>query len=840
MRNNPDSYYDSLTEKEARERLLELGELSGNPSTEAMKNKLKSLERTRHLIAWLDNSTVANHGHLVCLITCLYDPAVFYTDEEFAVKTGKWVNIQSEIETPELHIIARCGSSDNELLAYAETRLKCVQELKIPVSCDGIEYQDVLRLCHGDNPARAHETGQQKGGHYFCSTCGVHCDRTSELDHVLNCKLRTLHSKQQTILKGAIARRNSMLYKAKPLHSLSRPDLERELASREVFDSGSVKHLQGMLDKQMCGQQRVPALLFNCPKTSLKDLGLDRYEVLLMEPLHDIGHHIENVFTEFPKHLTLAETKLVEETIQTCIGNKDSKRTADYRKALVQTTALLQKSGAMTNKALTVFETLIEMQRILYPPDNKRSPALVPSLLQPSMVDHSILLREFVERPRKLTLRKMFGVYFHNLSAHGGLMLRIISGLSANAEKQEQIFNAIKRITNRTINYHPGHIIPNVFIRLQAEKELDIEQNDVARQQAVISNLAKCLKAPSNIRIPLAMVRKYSREWQAHLQQVSDFLAEGDGVWWSKDGDTIEFHDITNHPTTQEAGPALHHFRSSILVEEVAYLNQHWHRCIEDQITIPTHIIRMDQENGTTKVTRTTFLGDQPPTTSTASIECPRNVTHLDTSAEANPGQDVSEDQDSEDNEIENVIDVVPAEDEIVDLGETVNIATQSEDVTVNQVSQSKAAQSMSTGTEQESPSTPEQHLPPALQNQYLLQTRLGKAVAVVLGQTAEVESLDKNHHDLKTLKKSSQPQPAVYRWAEEKYKNTLAPIQVKVLAARTKSEKELAAWEKEYFLNNNFVSPSHETMKADSVASVLVKQVKYAQALLKEWNISF
>ena len=316
-------------------------------------------------------------------------------------------------------------------------------------------------------------------------------------------------------------------------------------------------------------------------------------------------------------------------------------------------------------------------------------------------------------------------------------MLRIISGLSANAEKQERIFNAIKRITNRTSNYHPGHIIPNVFIRLQAEKELDIEQNDVARQQAVISNLAKCLKAPSNTRIPLAMVRKYSREWQAHLQQVSDFLAEGEGVWWSKDEDTIEFHDITNHPTTQEAGPALHHFRSSTLVEEVAYLNQHWQRCIEDQITIPTHIIRMDQEDGTTKVTRTTFLGDQPPTTSTASIECPRNVTHLDTSAEANPGQDVSEDQDSEDNEIENAIDVVPAEDENVD-------------------------------------------------------------------------------------------------------KNTLAPIQVKVLAARTKSEKELAAWEKEYFLNNNFVSPSYETMKADSVASVLVKQVKYAQALLKEWNISF
>ena len=52
-------------------------------------------------------------------VTCLYDPAVFYTNEEYKVKTGKNVNIQKEIERPELHIIARCSSSDHEQLLYA-------------------------------------------------------------------------------------------------------------------------------------------------------------------------------------------------------------------------------------------------------------------------------------------------------------------------------------------------------------------------------------------------------------------------------------------------------------------------------------------------------------------------------------------------------------------------------------------------------------------------------------------------------------------------------------------------------------------------------------------------
>lgn len=95
-------------------------------------------------MVWLDNSTVANHGHLACLITCLYDPAAFYTPEEYEKITGKSVEIQREIEKPDVHFIARCSSADEEQLTYAETRVECVQELKNPSKIDDVEYKDKL------------------------------------------------------------------------------------------------------------------------------------------------------------------------------------------------------------------------------------------------------------------------------------------------------------------------------------------------------------------------------------------------------------------------------------------------------------------------------------------------------------------------------------------------------------------------------------------------------------------------------------------------------------------------------------------------------------------------
>ena len=37
------------------------------------------------------------------------------------------------------------------------------------------------------------------------------------------------------------------------------------------------------------------------------NLNLERYEITLVEPMHDIGGHIDNIFEELPHHLSTAD-----------------------------------------------------------------------------------------------------------------------------------------------------------------------------------------------------------------------------------------------------------------------------------------------------------------------------------------------------------------------------------------------------------------------------------------------------------------------------------------------------------------------------------------------------
>ena len=97
----------------------------------------------------------------------MYDPAVFYT--EYQEISGDSVDVQAEIESPELYIIGRCRSND-EQLGYIETRLECLKVLGIGVNLKTIDNQyedvtinDIMRFPHGDGPAAAFETDNQKG-----------------------------------------------------------------------------------------------------------------------------------------------------------------------------------------------------------------------------------------------------------------------------------------------------------------------------------------------------------------------------------------------------------------------------------------------------------------------------------------------------------------------------------------------------------------------------------------------------------------------------------------------------------------------------------------------------
>ena len=138
MRLNSDEYFKNISSVELHKRLSDIGEMKSNLTTDELKSLLENLERTRCIQLWHDGSTVANHSHILFSVNILYDVAVFYTDEEYENLYKEKMNLQGEIETPELYMIGRCASSD-EQMGYVETRLEDLFELSKDLIIDDIK-----------------------------------------------------------------------------------------------------------------------------------------------------------------------------------------------------------------------------------------------------------------------------------------------------------------------------------------------------------------------------------------------------------------------------------------------------------------------------------------------------------------------------------------------------------------------------------------------------------------------------------------------------------------------------------------------------------------------------
>ena len=74
--------------------------------------------------------------------------------------------------------------------------------------------------------------------------------------------------------------------------------------------------MESNLKEALRGIQRVPALCFPQQECSLQELNLANYEVLPVEPLHDLKEHVNNIFKELPRHLNNEEKVLSDETME--------------------------------------------------------------------------------------------------------------------------------------------------------------------------------------------------------------------------------------------------------------------------------------------------------------------------------------------------------------------------------------------------------------------------------------------------------------------------------------------------------------------------------------------
>ena len=138
---------------------------------EQLQSEIATLQRNRTLAVWYDHS-ILQTGYILFAKWVIYDPAVFFTENEYKAKTGKNItNLQGIIEEPAIYMIAPSSSSPTDQLALVGDRLERLQELSKPtVASNGVEIHDQLRFFCGDKPAQQFKRGMQLGGTYKCAS----------------------------------------------------------------------------------------------------------------------------------------------------------------------------------------------------------------------------------------------------------------------------------------------------------------------------------------------------------------------------------------------------------------------------------------------------------------------------------------------------------------------------------------------------------------------------------------------------------------------------------------------------------------------------------------------
>ena len=161
----------------------------------------------------------------------------------------------------------------------------------------------------------------------------------------------------------------------------------------------------------------------------------------------------------------------------------------------------------------------------------------------------------------------LFGLYYHSLLIHGPVQYEIVCLCFVNTEANECMFNSVKVVVDQCTNRHPDNVVTKVLLHVQSkqiENSLIGSEGSLQNQDNRVSksNFLPCYKGtviPDNYYIES---RKSS--FQAHLEQISNFLILGPGVWWEKDNDTVVFRDGNKDLCFREHGPSFRHFISCL------------------------------------------------------------------------------------------------------------------------------------------------------------------------------------------------------------------------------------------------------------------------------------
>ena len=136
---------------------------------------------------------------------------------------------------PELYIIARCPSNDQQLL-YIDTRNVDIKDLRHPTMVSGVDLYDIIRCFHGDGPDCQLEAGQQKGGAFPCWICPVNINNRTDIPYVYYQPIMGLTERINKVLNS------NTLSVVKAVHAFPGKFSSQNRLS-EITQSESQKHL---------------------------------------------------------------------------------------------------------------------------------------------------------------------------------------------------------------------------------------------------------------------------------------------------------------------------------------------------------------------------------------------------------------------------------------------------------------------------------------------------------------------------------------------------------------------------------------------------------------------
>ena len=158
MRLTTDEDFANMDLNEVQQKLRNLWKFSDNSETlEELLIKLKKRIYPLFCILawWFDDLKSQSPSDTSDICKCFIWNSIFLSsDEEYYLKYKKNINVQATIEEPQLYLLRRCPSN-NEQILYSVEKIGDLFKKQKPIQRpNGTMINDIAKLLKGDSPAR--------------------------------------------------------------------------------------------------------------------------------------------------------------------------------------------------------------------------------------------------------------------------------------------------------------------------------------------------------------------------------------------------------------------------------------------------------------------------------------------------------------------------------------------------------------------------------------------------------------------------------------------------------------------------------------------------------------